>query len=203
MPDPPTLIGRTRETAELDAALRAARERHGGLLLLAGEAGVGKTRLATEALSQSSLLVLQSSLQESPPPYAPIVAALRAYLHAVPNGLSDCGPLSAYLSLLLPELGPAPVGGDRATLVEAIRGALGAIARRQPTVVFLDDLQWADNATLELLPALVGSINQCSLLVLGAYRSDEIPRGHPLRRLRAELRRQGQLREITVEPLTA
>ncbi len=201
MSDASPFIGRARETAELEAALMSTGAGRGGLLLLAGEAGVGKTRLATEVLSRSGLLILPISLQEVTPPYAPVAAALRAYLRIAPTGLSDYGPLSAYLPLLLPELGPIPTGGDRATLVEAVCGALEAIARRQPTVVFLDDLQWADNATLELLSALVGSLHQCPLLVLGAYRSDEIPRGHPVRRLRAELRRKGQLREITVEPL--
>ncbi len=202
--DDSTLIGRAAEYANLTAVLKATREGHGGLLLLAGEAGVGKTRLAKAALSQSGLSVLNGSLhQSSPLPYEPIAMALRAYLRIVPNGLSDYGPLSAYLSLLLPELGSAPAGGDRATLFEAVHGALETIAQRRPAVVFLDDMQWADNATLELLPALVDSLNQCPLLILGAYRSDEIPRGHPLRRLRAELRRKGQLREITVEPLDA
>ncbi len=198
-----TLIGRARDIAELHAALRAARAGRGGLLLLAGEAGVGKTRLAIEAVSSSGLLFLQSTLQESTPPYAPITTALRAYLRVYPNGLSDYGSLSPYLALLLPEIGPAPASSDRATLFEAIRGALEAITRRQPTVIFLDDLQWADNATLELLPTLAESMSQCPLLLLGAYRSDEIPRGHPFRRLRAELRRQGQLREIAIEPLDA
>lgn len=203
MPNASSFVGRAQETAELDAALSATRAGRGGVLLLAGEAGVGKTRLATQTLYRSDLLILESGLQESAPPYAPIAAALRAYLRIVPNGLSDYGPLTAYLPLLLPELGSTPVGGDRATLFEAIRGALEAIARRQPTVVFLDDVQWADNASLELLSALADSLSQCPLLALGAYRSDEIPRGHPLRRLRAELRRKGQLREITVEPLDA
>jgi len=200
---PSPLIGRSREAAELDAALMATRAGRGELLLLAGEAGVGKTRLASEALDRSGLFILHSSLQESLPPYASITAVLRAYLRIVPDGLSNCGPLTAYLSLLLPELGSPPAGGDRATLFEAIRGALETIAHRQPTVLYWDDLQWADNATLELLPTLVDVLTQCPLLVLGVYRNDEIPRGHPLRRLRTDLRRKGELYEITFEPLNA
>jgi DNA-binding CsgD family transcriptional regulator len=197
------LIGRSREAAELDATLTATRAGRGELLLLAGEAGVGKTRLATEVLYRSGLFILHSSLHESTLPHASIAAVLRAYLRIVPGGLSNCGSLTAYLSLLLPELGSPPAGGDRATLFEAVRGALEAIARRQPTVLYWDDLQWADNATLELLPTLVDILSQCPLLILGVYRNDEIPRGHPLRRLRADLRRKGQLHEITVEPLKA
>ena len=68
-------------------------------------------------------------------------------------------------------------------------------------MIVLDDLQWADNATLELLPALAGSCARERLLILGAYRNEEIPRGHPLRRLRNDLRRARLLREIVLEPL--
>jgi len=65
----------------------------------------------------------------------------------------------------------------------------------------LDDLQWADNATLELLPALANVLAHERLLIVGTYRNDEIGRGHPLRRLRNDLRRARLLREIIVEPL--
>ena len=113
------------------------------------------------------------------------------------------GPLAAHLALLLPELGPPAPTSDRATLFEAIRQALVAIARRRPTVLFLDDLQWADDATPELLGALARSVDSEPLVLLGAFRSDELPRGHAIRRLRSELRRAGRLRQITLEPLGA
>ena len=105
--------------------------------------------------------------------------------------------------MLLPELGPPAAAGDRATLFEAIRQALAAIAARRPTVLFLDDLQWADDATPELLGALARSLDLEPLLVLGAFRSDELPRGHSVRGLRSELRRASRLRQITVEPFDA
>ena len=99
-----------------------------------------------------------AATQEATAPYGPVVAALRAYLRAVPDGLRECGPLTPYLALLLPELGPAPAGGDRPTLFEAIHCALATIASRQPTAIFLDDLQWADATTLELLLPLAGGL---------------------------------------------
>jgi len=105
--------------------------------------------------------------------------------------------------LLLPELGFTPAPGDRVTLLEAIRSALAGIAARRPAAVFLDDLHQADDATLELIAALARSIEHEPLLILGAYRSDEIPRAHPIRRMRSELRRARHLREIAVEPLDA
>ncbi len=198
------LIGRERECAELARALARAKEGRGALVLLAGEAGVGKTRLAEQALAGAALLALRGAAsQEATPPYGPVVTALRSYLRAVPGGLADCGPLVNHLALLLPELGPPPDQSDRATLFEAIRDALAVIARRRPSAVFLDDLQWADATTLELLPALASGIEHEPLLLVGAYRSDEIPRGHPLRRLRTDLRRAGRLQEVAVEPLTS
>ena len=196
------LVGRQSEQSELHGAIASAKEGKGQLILLAGEAGVGKTRLAAEVLTQSDCLVLNGAArQEATSPYGPIVAALRAYTRAVPDGLANGDPLSRYLALLLPELGPAPEDGDRGTLIEAIRCALETIVRSTPAVVFLDDLQWADNATLEFLSAVAGSLAKERLLIIGAYRSDEIPRGHPVRRLRNELRRARQLHEIVVEPL--
>ena len=196
------LIGRQQELDDLSRRLSAVRESNGGLVLLAGEAGVGKTRLAEESLAKSGLLNLQGrSNQEATPPYGPIVAVLRSYLRVEPDGFAVCGPLCEYLALLLPELGPAADGGDQATLFEAIRCAFEAIATSEAAVVFLDDLQWADNATLELMPALVASLEAERLLIIGAYRSDEILRGHPIRRLRNELRRARMLHEISIEPL--
>src|SRR5581483_4542463 len=118
-----------------------------------------------------------------------------------PGGLADCGPLAPYLALLLPELGSPPPQSDPAALVEAICRAFVAIARAAPAVLVLDDLQWADNATLELLPILAGALAQERLLIVGTYRNDEIGRGHPLRRLRNDLRRARLLREMAVEPL--
>src|SRR6266536_2415030 len=135
--------------------------------------------------------------------YGPVIAALRSYLRSEGGGLPIRGPLAQHLALLLPELGFTPAPGDRATLLEAIRSALAGIAAHRPAAVFLDDLHQADDATLELIAALARSIEHEPLLILGAYRSDEIPRAHPIRRMRSELRRARHLRELAVEPLDA
>jgi DNA-binding NarL/FixJ family response regulator len=197
------LIGRERERAELLRLLSSAREGVGALVLLAGEAGVGKTRLADAALTESGLpAFVGAGVQEGMPAYSPMVSVLRAFLRVAPEGFDGCGPLVPYLALLLPELGRAASGGDPAMLFEAIRAALAQIPRLGPSAVFIDDLQWADQATLELLPPLAGALADEPLLILGAYRSDAIPRGHPLRRMRSELRRLRRLQEIAVEPLS-
>jgi DNA-binding NarL/FixJ family response regulator len=195
------LIGRERERAELEQWLGAARQGAGGIVLLAGEAGVGKSRLIEACLGCGDLLVLKGLASElATPPYGPIVALLRAYLRAKRGGLGG-GSLAAYLALLLPELGPPPQQTDPAALVEAICQAFTTIARSVPAVLVLDDLQWADNATLELLPTLAGALAQQRLLIIGTYHNDTIGRGHPLRRMRNDLRRARLLREITIEPL--
>jgi DNA-binding CsgD family transcriptional regulator/tetratricopeptide (TPR) repeat protein len=196
------LVGRERERGALEAALARLRVGQGGLVLLAGEAGVGKTRLVEGVLRVHGVAFVRGDAPERPsPPYGPIGAALRAALRVDPHAFDDCGPLARYLSILLPERGGRPGGGDRATVFEAVRCALGSVARRAPTIVFLDDLQWADATTCELLPALAAGLEDEQLLMVGAYRSDEIARGHPLRLMRADLRRAGRLEELALDPL--
>jgi DNA-binding NarL/FixJ family response regulator len=197
-------IGREGERAQLALPMVEALDGHGSLILLAGEAGVGKTTLARRALAGSGLAVLEGfATPGGASAFAPLVEVLRAHLRSTAGGPLVEGPLADHLALLLPELGPATREGDPATLFEAIRLALATIAARQPTAIFLDDLQWADDATLELLPALARTLSEQPLLILAAYRSDELPRAHPIRRMRSELRRSGHLRQISVEPFDA
>ena len=130
--------------------------------------------LARTALRASGLPVLEgAALQDGAPAYWPLTSALRTQI---------------------------PPGPDRAALLDAIAAALSDAAADGPVAVFLDDLQWADDATLDALVAMAAIIETEPVLVVGAYRSDEMPRGHPLRRLRSELRRQGRLHEVAVEP---
>jgi tetratricopeptide (TPR) repeat protein len=196
------LIGRARERRVLGDRLDRAAAGEGGLLLLAGEAGVGKTSLADAVLGACDLLVLRGvASEQGRTPYAPIITALRAYERVVPGALGGSGRLSTHLSVLLPELGPAPDVVDHLALTEALGGAFAEMAARQPTVVLLDDLQWSDDATVEFLPWLAASVEDRRLLVVAAYRSDEVPRAHPLRRMRSGLRRSKRLEELVLEPL--
>src|SRR5204862_4672419 len=96
-----------------------------------------------------------------------------------------------------------PDPGDSAMLFEAIRLALVHAATDGPVTVFLDDLQWADHGTLDLLPPLARSVEREPVAIVAAYRSDDIPRGHPLRRMRANLRRARRLRELVVNRSTS
>src|SRR5215213_3385997 len=196
------LIGRENERAWLAQAVERTRDGHGGLLLVSGEAGVGKSRLAAEALAESGAIALHGAATSgTTAPYGPIVAALRSHLRAHPHALDACGPLREHLALLLPELGEAPPASDRATLFEAVRCAFAQLAADAPAVVVLDDLHWSDDTTIELLAALAAPLRALPVLVIATYRSDGLPREHRLRWLRNELRRAGELDEFALEPL--
>ncbi|HET9737725.1 MAG TPA: AAA family ATPase [Solirubrobacteraceae bacterium] len=198
-----TLVGRAAELDRLVATADRARRGDGGVVLVGGEAGVGKSRLIGELVHQSAdaLVISGAATRSGTAPYAPVAAALRARLRSRPDALTDCGPLIGHLAMVLPELGEPAAATDRPTLFEAIRCALARLAREQLVLMVLDDLQWSDEATLELLSAMAEPLGELSVLVLGAYRSDGLPRDHGLRRLRHELRRAGRLDEVTLGPL--
>jgi len=201
---PGALIGRDPERAQLEAALVRAEAGAGSLLLLSGEAGVGKTRVGEEVLREAdSARFLRGAATRGCSPFGPVVAALRAFLRSEPDGLASCGPLRSHLALLLPELGDARPTDDRATLFEAIRCALSTMVARRPAALLLDDLQWSDEATLELLGALAPCFSEMPLLVVACYRSDELSRMHPVRRLRDDLRRERALHELSLRALGA
>src|SRR5215208_716895 len=197
------MIGREQERQRLAQALEAARRGTGSLMLVAGDAGVGKTRLAEELAAGAAAVVLCGRAPHgAAAPYGPIVAALRGYLRSQPDGLAECGPLRPHLALLLPELGETAATSDHATLYEAVRCAFAVIAaQRPPLLVVLDDLQWSDDATLELLPVLAESLAPVPVLVVAAYRSDGLARDHVIRRVRQDLRRFGRLDEVMLTPV--
>lgn len=196
------LVGREAERERLSRAVERAAEGRGSIVLLAGEAGVGKSRLADEVAGGCPPPVLRGAAAEGASiPYGPIVAALRSYLRSEPHGLDECGALRPHLALLLPELGDPAADSDRPTIFEAVRCAFAGIAANGPATVILDDLQWSDEATLELLAALASSVREMPLTIVAAYRSDGLPREHMLRWLRNELRRGGGMEEVVLEPL--
>jgi DNA-binding CsgD family transcriptional regulator len=198
-----SLVGRQLELQRLTTAMQRAREGAGRVMLVSGEAGVGKTRLIGElARAEDDALVLCGVAgQAGSAPYGAVVAALRARLRAEPGALDGSGPLLPHLAVILPELGDPAAVSDQPTLVEAIRGALAHFAREQPVLMVLDDLHWSDEATLELLGALAEPIAELSVLVMAVYRSDGLPRDHGVRRLRHELRRASRLDELALGPL--
>jgi DNA-binding CsgD family transcriptional regulator len=203
-------VGRQSQLAELELAYREAREGKPRLLLIAGDSGVGKTRLlfeARSALDGAQVLFGQCVEQgELELPYAPLLGALRPLVRAQDPVLAELSAGSrAHLTTLLPSLGP-PAPGDGAgadgqmRLFESLLELLHLLSRRQPLALILEDMHWADRSTRAFSAFLARSLIGERVLVLLSYRSDELHRKHPLRPLLAELTRLDSARLIELAP---
>ena len=214
------LIGRAVELAELEAAMRDAAAGRPSLAFVAGESGVGKSRLVAEFARRSRdegarVAVGECvELGEEELPYAPIVSVLRSLAREGDAVLETLGPgVRAELATLLPELGGAwpastepqrgnetPQGQPR--LFEALLTLLEHLGREQPFALVLEDIHWADRSTRAFLVFLGRSLWTERVLVVATYRSDELHRRHPLRPLLAELERDTRARRIELTRLT-
>ena len=133
VPDRVELIGRDRELDELRRALEKAQRGRGGLVLVGGEAGIGKTALVRAALERSGMRVhLVEAAKEANEPYAPLVSLLRGCLRADPTAADDLGSVAAPLALLLPELGPAAPETNQAAIVDALGASFAGMGARRP-----------------------------------------------------------------------
>lgn len=199
-------VGREREQYLLKETVARLNEGVGGLCLVAGDAGAGKTTLIESvlSLSETALRILRGGARGGGAvPYEPLRGALHDHLRSSPvEALDEAHMGAAGLGLALPELGLAPYASAPEDIPLAIRGTFERLAKQRPTIVFLDDLQWADAATLAVLDDWAEPLPDLPLLVIGAYRSDELPLRHPLRSLRARLRRSGGgQRHVRLGPL--
>jgi len=190
------LVGRDAECASLRAGLAAALAGPGFVILVTGEGGAGKTTLVEHVLACTSTPVLCGRAAEWTGTAYDVVA--RALRPAVRNA---AGPVPGLLAQIMPELGAPPPEPEPAALAAAVCSVLAGIAGDKPLALFLDDLQWADEAALGFLPALADAASGLPVTVIGCYRSDELPRDHRLRAVRAQLRRSRQLTEIELGPL--
>jgi DNA-binding CsgD family transcriptional regulator/tetratricopeptide (TPR) repeat protein len=207
------LIGREVELAELEAALADAADGRPSLAFVAGESGVGKSRLLAELerrACESGALVLAGDcvdLGDSELPYAPLVAALRPLARSRDPALSE--PVQAAVAPLLPGLGatpePAEPGGEQGAqgrLFEGLLSLLDALGTQRPVLLLIEDLHWADRSTRAALAFLARSLDAERVLLVTSYRADELHRRHPLRPLLAELERHPRARRIALAPLT-
>lgn len=195
------ITGRTKEKNYLFRSFDQAKDGRGQIILVSGEAGVGKTALVEETLSYSGLKFYTARCSSgSAPPYGPIISILRNCISESKVKTIDCDGLTKYLPIVLPELGEQTAEANAETLKEAIISALFSLAKK-PTAIFIDDIQWADDATIDLLTAISDRIGTNNIIIVCTYISDEITRDHNVKKFKNELRRRRKLNELNVEPL--
>jgi DNA-binding CsgD family transcriptional regulator/tetratricopeptide (TPR) repeat protein len=204
------LIGRAAELAELEAALAEAADERPSLVFLAGESGVGKSRLLAELeqrATEGGALVLTGDcvdLGESELPYVPLVAALRPLARSGDPALTE--PVRTAVAPLLPGTPGAPETSSednaQARLFEGFLSLLDALGAERPVLLVIEDLHWADRSTRAAIAFLARSLVAERALVVGSYRPDELHRRHPLRPLLAEVERNARVRRVALEPLT-
>ena len=203
--------GREREVSDLHAALGGGSR----LVLVAGDAGIGKTRFVTEGLrgtlsAWGACLPLTEKL-----PFLPVAEALDA-LSRLEDGALLAGALAAIpayaqaeAARLLPHLQPAdagpgvrPMGGQRDRMFSGVAELLAAVARRSGLAVVIEDVHWADGATLDFLTFLARTGRADAVTVVATVRSDETLLEPAVSRWLAYARGSGHAREIRLAPLT-
>ncbi len=196
-------IGRERELAELEASLGDAVEGSPRLVFIAGESGVGKSRLLNEferrAEGLGARVIGGESIElgEDELPYAPLVGTVRPLARDDDIVFEQLPPaVTAELARLAPELGTPALerledreGEAQRRLFDSLLAMLERLGDERPVVLWLEDIHWADRATRSFLAFLNASLREERLLVISTYRSDELHRRHPLRPLLNELER--------------
>jgi DNA-binding CsgD family transcriptional regulator len=180
-------VGRARELAELERALEATRAGSGLTVLLAGEAGIGKTRLAAELARRAGtagfevLLGRSIDLVGTELPYQPFVEALRP--------LGDLRQVDG------------PPAGSQLRVFEQTLALLTECATAAPAVLMLEDLHWADTSTLDLVVFLAHNLDDRQVLLLATYRADDPTSADRMRRFADRVRRSGAATLLELGPL--
>lgn len=214
------LVGREEECTRLAGVLEEVHQGQGRLVFVVGEVGIGKTRLVKEMIERAGpdLHLLMGRCYEAQvmQPYQPLVEALRSGLPSIVlESLQISDLWLREVSRLVPELGerlpnlplnvPLDASQERNRLFEGVTRFLIGLSRQRSTVLFLDNLHWADQSTLQLLHYLARNTLRERVLLLGAYRDEEAR--DPLTSLVRSLKREGllfsiHLRRLTLEEMT-
>ena len=206
-------IGRAAELARLDDALSAARDGVGRTVIVGGEAGIGKTWLVERfaaAATQGGAHVVSGACLElggRGVPYAPFVEGLRGLVRSVERARLPAilGPDRLQLARLLPELAersedvsddPEFDRNGQARLFELVLGVIERLSRTAPVVLVIEDLQWADEATRDLLAFLVRNLRASPTVALVSVRTDELGRHPAVLGFLAELERDDDVERL-------
>ena len=206
-------VGRTAELGRLDAALERAEQQRPQVVLVAGEAGVGKSRLLLALADRArgrGMRVLAGGCVELGDiglAYLPVLDALRELADDPEEArlLAAAATTAPGLGRLLPGIKPAGLAGgglDQLQVLDAVRAVLVGLAERSPVLVVLEDLHWADRATRDLVAFLARTLRSGRVTLAVSYRSDELHRRHPLRPLLAELFRLPRVERLELAPFT-
>ena len=214
-------VGRQREMGDLKACLEDALSGRGRLVMLVGEPGIGKTRTAQELATYAGLRGAQvlwgrSYEEQGVPPYWPWVQAIRSYVREkdpeqlmseMGSGAADIAEVVSDVRDRLPGLQSPPnlePEQARFRLFDSIASFLKTASQRQPLVLVLDDLHWADQPSLALLQFVARELAGARLLIIGTYRDMELSRQHPLAETLGELNRSaaGGLQRVLLRGLT-
>jgi len=208
-------VARGPERARVLRAVERAREGSGGLVLVAGEAGVGKSRLVEEAAAEAQRLGLRVLTghcvdQQGAPPYLPTIEHIEeAARQVTPEVLRQTlGENAPEIAKLMPELRvrfpdiPEPVTlppeQERRYLLRGVGEFVERAARNTPLLLVFEDLHWADESTLLLVQHLAQRLRQIPVLVLGTHRDTELKPGRPLAEVLPALLRQRLAEEIVL-----
>jgi class 3 adenylate cyclase len=208
-------VGRDGELDRLGQLWKEAAAGELRVAFLAGEPGIGKTRLAAELATRvhdEGATVLAGRCDEDlGVPYQPFVEALRHFMDHAPSLSERLGRYGGELARLVPELEERvpdlspPLRSDpemeRYRLFDAVAAWLAAASAEQPLLLVLDDLQWAAKPTLMLLRHVVTAAGGGRVLVLGTYRDTELTHDHPLLEVVPDLRRHGGVERVSLSGL--
>lgn len=191
-------VGREREQSLLQDKLAAARAGDGSLVLISGEAGIGKTTLAEglcqEARAHDAVVLIGRcyDLTETPP-YGPWIELFGQYQ---PEG--EFPPLPSAFAMR----GTIGVVSSRAALVQQVLDFLSELTAQRPLTLLFEDLHWADSASLDLLRSVARIASTLPLLVVVTYRSDELTRRHPLYAILPTVIREAHADRLDLRSLT-